>query len=190
MPRILITGNSGSGKSTLARDLATRFACVNVDLDTVAWEEGVSPPARRALAASAARIDALLDGHDDWVVEECYADLLDLALPRATALVFLDPGIEACQENCRRRPFEPHKYSSPKEQDANLPMLHGLRRKFTHPKLARVLLATGERPLAENSPTDAYWGVGPTGDGRNRLGVLLMQVRGELQNTLGTDVSG
>jgi adenylate kinase family enzyme len=129
MPRILITGNSGSGKSTLARALSARFDCPHVDLDTVAWEEGGAgedgdaPPTRRALADSAARIDGLLDGHDDWIVEGCYADLLELVRPRATEFVFLDPGVEACRANCRRRPFEPHKYASPQEQDRNLPML-------------------------------------------------------------------
>jgi len=61
-------------------------------------------------------------------------------------------------------------------------MLHALRRKFAHTKLRDVLLATGTRPLAENSPSDYYWGVGRTGTGANRLGELLMQVRAELRD--------
>ena len=59
-------------------------------------------------------------------------------------------------------------------------MLHALRRKFTHPILKDVLLATNNRELIENSPSDTYWGIGRSGVGKNRLGVLLMQVRSEL----------
>ena len=61
-------------------------------------------------------------------------------------------------------------------------MLHALRRKFAHPELKAVLLGTGSRRLEENSPYDRYWGVGRDSRGKNRLGVLLMQVRKELEN--------
>lgn len=60
-------------------------------------------------------------------------------------------------------------------------MLHALRSKFAHPKLRAVLLSTGDRLLAEASPSDFYWGLGSTGTGENRLGKLLMQVRDELR---------
>jgi N-glycosidase YbiA len=59
-------------------------------------------------------------------------------------------------------------------------MLNALRRKFAHPKLSALLVSTGKRRLEENSPYDRYWGVGRDGRGKNRLGVLLMQVRKEL----------
>ena len=60
-------------------------------------------------------------------------------------------------------------------------MLHALRKKFAHPKLRDVLLATKNRELIENSPFDTYWGIGKSGNGKNRLGVLLEQVRTELR---------
>jgi len=60
-------------------------------------------------------------------------------------------------------------------------MRHALRMKFAHPKLRRVLLSTGASQLAENSPSDYYWGIGKTGQGSNRLGQLLMEVREELR---------
>ena len=61
-------------------------------------------------------------------------------------------------------------------------MLEGLRAKFTqHPDLAEKLISTGTEELVENSPTDSYWGCGPDGQGLNRLGHLLMQVRSELR---------
>lgn len=57
------------------------------------------------------------------MIEGCYADLLGPLLPRADALIFLNPGVEACVERCRRRPWEPHKYASKAEQDRNLELL-------------------------------------------------------------------
>jgi hypothetical protein len=91
-----------------------------LDLDTVAWD---TPGVRATVELSRQRIDAFTDAHDDWVIEGCYADLAGHALPRCTRLVFLDPGVEACQHNNRRRPWEPHKYASKADQDANLDML-------------------------------------------------------------------
>jgi len=59
-------------------------------------------------------------------------------------------------------------------------MLLGLRLKFTDTPLARLLLNTGETALIEgNDWGDTYWGV-YRGEGLNRLGELLMQVRQEL----------
>ncbi|MCL7416126.1 MAG: NADAR family protein [ANME-2 cluster archaeon] len=57
-------------------------------------------------------------------------------------------------------------------------MLLALRAKFgQHPELARKLLDTGDARLHEDSPTDRYWGI----KGKDRMGILLMQVRDELR---------
>lgn len=64
-----------------------------------------------------------LEDNDNWVIEGCYSDLLELVIPHCTEVVFLNPGIDVCAENCRNRPWEPHKYDSSAEQDANLDML-------------------------------------------------------------------
>ncbi|WDE01691.1 NADAR family protein [Thalassomonas actiniarum] len=61
-------------------------------------------------------------------------------------------------------------------------MLAGLREKFKKPELKAVLLGTGKKELVENSPFDKYWGIGPKGNGKNRLGVLLMQLRNEIRS--------
>lgn len=57
-----------------------------------------------------------------------------------------------------------------------------VRYKFTHhPELAAELLATGNAYLEEgNTWNDQIWGV-YQGKGDNRLGKLLMKVRGELR---------
>jgi ribA/ribD-fused uncharacterized protein len=60
-------------------------------------------------------------------------------------------------------------------------MLHCLAAKFGLPgALQTLLLGTGDAPLVEASPRDAYWGTGKDGTGRNRLGALLEQTRAAL----------
>jgi ribA/ribD-fused uncharacterized protein len=64
-------------------------------------------------------------------------------------------------------------------------MLIGLRHKFSNPDLRRKLLATGNEELIEGTTWhDKYWGICNCetcgGQGKNRLGKLLMQVREEL----------
>lgn len=63
-------------------------------------------------------------------------------------------------------------------------MLTGLRLKFAHPILRTQLIMTdGEDLMEGNWWGDTYWGV-CNGIGRNRLGVLLMQVRDEIREEL------
>lgn len=129
--RTVVLGNSGSGKSTLAARLARAGALQHLDLDTLAWLP-VVPPRRRPVADSARDIAAFMDASDRWVIEGCYADLLELALLRATRLVFLNPGIAACIANARARPWEPHKYASKQAQDDNLELLIGWIQDYEH----------------------------------------------------------
>jgi adenylate kinase family enzyme len=122
MQRIVIVGNSGSGKSTMASALARTEALQHLDLDTLAWD-GERPTQRRALAASSAELHAFIGARQRWVIEGCYSDLAELAVMCCTRLVFLNPGIEACIQNCRSRPWEPHKYPTLAAQNQNLAML-------------------------------------------------------------------
>ena len=60
-------------------------------------------------------------------------------------------------------------------------MLGLLRQKFSEDPLRQQLLDTGDEELIEgNWWHDVWWGV-CNGVGKNRLGILLMQVRSELQ---------
>jgi adenylate kinase family enzyme len=120
MVRILIFGNSGSGKSTMARDLSLKCGIPHLDLDQLAW---TSPGTRKPVAESAAEIRTFAAQHPQWVAEGCYADLVEVLVPLATELRFLNPGVEACIANCRARPWEPDKYASKEEQDARLEFL-------------------------------------------------------------------
>lgn len=60
-------------------------------------------------------------------------------------------------------------------------MLKGLRHKFQNLDLRRKLLETNDTYLYENSPNDTYWGL-VNHEGSNHLGILIMQVRRELQH--------
>lgn len=122
MRKVLIFGNSGSGKSTLARELCSAESLSHLDLDTLAWED-VMPPARKSLEESRAAIQQFIQSCDGWVIEGCYTDLLEMAAPHATDLIFMNLPIDVCIQNAKARPWEPHKYSSKAAQDANLSML-------------------------------------------------------------------
>lgn len=47
----------------------------------------------------------------------------------------------------------------------------------THADIQKVLLSTGDEELVENSPIDYYWGCGKDGSGKNKLGIILVEVR-------------
>lgn len=87
------------------------------------------------------------------------------------------PLIAARMGRSRARPLRAD-WDAVKEQI----MLDALRAKFMqHPDLGARLCATGDALLIEHSARDAYWADGADGCGRNRLGALLMRVRGELR---------
>ena len=61
-------------------------------------------------------------------------------------------------------------------------MREAVRAKFDqHADLRVVLLETGNATLVEHTKNDAYWGDGGDGQGRNRLGQILMEAREELR---------
>lgn len=47
----------------------------------------------------------------------------------------------------------------------------------THANIREVLVSTGDEEIVENSPIDYYWGCGKDGSGKNKLGLILMEVR-------------
>ena len=122
MRKILIFGNSGSGKSTLAKFLCESEKLSHLDLDTLAWEATV-PPERNPLIESNKEIQNFIESNAGWVIEGCYADLLEQALPSSNEIIFMNLPIEECILNAKNRPWEPHKYESKEAQDANLEML-------------------------------------------------------------------
>lgn len=63
-------------------------------------------------------------------------------------------------------------------------MVTALRAKFALPQFRDALLATGDRPIAEDSPYDFEWGIRDANGGytgNNLLGKALMEVRAGLR---------
>jgi len=120
--RVLIMGNSGSGKSYRAQAMAAQHGLAHLDLDTIVWEPGlIAVP--RAPEQVRAELLAFVEGNASWIAEGCYGDLVEAALPFCSELVFMNPGLEVCLENNRRRPWEPHKYASMEAQQSKLSFL-------------------------------------------------------------------
>lgn len=118
--KLVIMGNAGSGKTTLARRLAREGEVPILCLDSIAWEQGVT---RKPLAESIALLNAFIGAHGEWIVEGCYGDLIEVALPHCDELIFLHPGVEVCVARSRNRPFEPNKFASPADQRVMLERL-------------------------------------------------------------------
>jgi len=83
----------------------------------------VDPPERESLAVSREKIEAFTSKNKSWVIEGCYTDLLEIVCPEVTEIIYLNLAVELCIENARKRPWEPHKYTTKKAQDDNLSML-------------------------------------------------------------------
>jgi len=139
--KVLITGNSGSGKSTLATQLSSSEKIGYLDLDSVAWLPEM-PPKRMPLDESMDLITDFVQLHDaGWVIEGCYADLLELLEEDANELVFLNVPVQTCLDNAKQRPWEPHKYSSKASQDKNLSLLREWIGNYAHRQDECSLLA-------------------------------------------------
>ncbi len=116
--RAVLLGNAGAGKTTLSRRLiGARTDIARLSLDEIAWNPGVQ---RKPLAESLALLEAFMAAHAHWVIEGCYGDLIAAALPHATELHFLNPGVDVCVAHCRARPWEPEKFPDRAAQDQML----------------------------------------------------------------------
>ena len=61
-------------------------------------------------------------------------------------------------------------------------MVDAVLKKFeTHKEIRDLLLSTGDEKIIENAPGDYYWGCGKDGTGKNKLGLILMEVRERLR---------
>jgi adenylate kinase family enzyme len=118
--KVVLLGNAGAGKSTMARRLIGGRQIPRLSLDEIAWDPGAQ---RKPLPESLALLNDFLKTNDRWVIEGCYGGLVEAALAHCTELRFLNPGVEVCVAHCRRRPWEPEKFSSPQQQDAMLEQL-------------------------------------------------------------------
>ena len=125
--KIILLGNAGTGKSTMARHLVEGADIPCLSLDEIAWDEG---PERKPLATSIALLMDFMGHHPQWIIEGCYSDLIEVALPYCTELRFLNPGMEISVQHCLMRPWEPEKFPTPEAQQAMLDYLIGWVREY------------------------------------------------------------
>ena len=120
----------------------------------------------------------MLDGAY-WPTSEHYFQAQKfVGTPHVEAIrVAKSPTIAARMGRSRQRPLRPD-WEAIKEDV----MRRAVLTKFqSHDDIRAVLLGTGEEEIVETAPNDYYWGCGKSGTGKNRLGVILMEVRAALQ---------
>jgi adenylate kinase family enzyme len=84
--RIAIIGSSGSGKSTLARQLGALLNLPVIHLDAHFWRAGWVQAEREVWRE---RVSELAAG-ERWIIDGNYSSTMDLRLPRAETIIFLD----------------------------------------------------------------------------------------------------
>ncbi|MCA1772773.1 MAG: shikimate kinase [Halomonas sp.] len=115
--KTILLGNAGAGKSTLSKLLIAKQAAARLSLDEVAFCGGTQ---RRSLQDSIDDVRLFIANHESWIIEGCYADIIEPILGECDELIFLNPGVDVCIAHCRERPWEPEKFDSKEAQDKNL----------------------------------------------------------------------
>src|SRR5690348_3850001 len=93
--RIVIIGNSGSGKSTLAKVVSNLANIPAIDLDLFHWEEGSCGVKRNEDVARQMVRD--VSEQPRWIIEGAFGWLAEVALLRATILIWLDLPWSVCR---------------------------------------------------------------------------------------------
>jgi adenylate kinase family enzyme len=99
--RTVIIGNAGSGKSVFAKSLAASIDAPVIDLYTLHWQDNGYGPKRDEASATHLVRDAAAAPR--WIIEGVYGWLAEVAMPRATALVWLDLPWPLCLEGLSAR---------------------------------------------------------------------------------------
>lgn len=92
MQRVLIIGPCGSGKSTLARQLGDHLNLPVYYMDQLGWLPGWVETEKEELRENLKSIVAT----DRWLIEGNYGSTLNLRLPRADSVIYLDFPICRC----------------------------------------------------------------------------------------------
>ncbi len=93
--RTVVIGNSGSGKSTLAEAMAHLAHVPVIDLDLLHWE-GDSYGSKRN-EHLARRMVLEVSNQPRWIIEGAFGWLAEVAIPKATALIWLDFPWSLCR---------------------------------------------------------------------------------------------
>ena len=99
--RTLVIGNSGSGKSSLAEGLSALTDAPIYDLDLILWKDDGYGAKHDENVARQKVADIAATQH--WVIEGVYGWLAEVAVPRATALIWLDVSWDVCRDGLLAR---------------------------------------------------------------------------------------
>ena len=127
--RILIFGNSGSGKTTMANQLASTLNAPVLSLDAITWSDQAQ---RKPIEESKRELFSFMQSNERWIIEGCYGDLIEIALPYCDELRFLNPGTDVCIAHCKTRPWEQDKYPTRQAQDEMLNSLIAWVQEYEH----------------------------------------------------------
>ncbi|MBC7774990.1 MAG: AAA family ATPase [Phycisphaerae bacterium] len=97
--RILILGSGGSGKTTFTRKLAAKTQLPVYHLDALHWKPNWTAPNKAAWQYQVAD----LVQENSWIIDGSYFGTLNLRLPRAELIVFLDMPNWRCIWNILKR---------------------------------------------------------------------------------------
>ncbi|OZB13193.1 MAG: shikimate kinase, partial [Marinobacter sp. 34-60-7] len=84
--KTILLGNAGAGKSTLSMRLMAKQPVARLSLDEVAFDEGTQ---RRPIQDSIADVRSFIASHESWIIEGCYADIIEPVLCECDELIFL-----------------------------------------------------------------------------------------------------
>ncbi len=99
MQRILIIGTPGAGKSTLAIEMGNLLNLPVIHLDQEFWQPGLVKP---ELSDWRPKVEQLV-ARDRWIINGNYDSSMDIRLPRADTVIWLDFGIPTCMWRIARR---------------------------------------------------------------------------------------
>ena len=92
MKRVLVIGSGGAGKSTLANRLSRILKIEVTHLDALYWQPGwVETPK----AEWRETVEQLIAG-DSWILDGNYSGTLDIRIPAADTVIFLDLSPWVC----------------------------------------------------------------------------------------------
>lgn len=92
MQRVLVIGHCGAGKSTLATRLGAMLDLPVIHLDRHFWNPGWVETERGAWRE---KVRKLVSG-ERWIIDGNYDGTLDIRLPRADTVIFLDFPTHVC----------------------------------------------------------------------------------------------
>lgn len=99
MKRVLVLGSGGSGKSTFARKIAEKTGLPLYHLDALFWKPGWVQPKPEEWKKT---VSDLVE-QEHWIIDGSYGGTLELRVPRADYIFYLDTPNWRCVWNILKR---------------------------------------------------------------------------------------